>query len=87
MTLVAGQTSDGPQKEVIVKQGSIQLNGYVSSDKKTFSMNRSEIIQVLQNDSVNLESGMKISVKADIFAEEPNNSIADRTVVPGSLIY
>jgi hypothetical protein len=87
MTLVGGQSSDGTQREVIVKQGQIQLNGYVSTDRKTFSMTRDEIIQAVQNDSVILEQGMKINVKADTFAEDPNNPTPDRTILPGTIIY
>jgi hypothetical protein len=30
---------------------------------------------------------MKINVKADTFAEDPNNPTPDRTILPGTIIY
>ena len=86
MTLVGGQ-SEGAQKEVIFTQGEIQLTGFISSDKKTFSMTRDDVIEKIKNNSVVLEVGMRIVVKADVFAEEPNNPTADRTILSGTIVY
>ena len=86
MTLVT-QESSSSSREVIVKQNEIQLVGYLSTDRKTFSMSRQDIINSIGSDSSLLEVGSKLVLKATVYAQEPNSATPDTTYLPGTIVY
>ena len=79
--------SDLTTKEVIVSSGVKNLNGYVSTNRKTFSITKSEILSVLSLDSSLTKVGNKLVVKAEVYADEPNNPRADVTTLPGTINF